>query len=473
MIALLGSHRHGLDRAVEIASDISKSVSVKSQECPTFLDQTFLRILADKDLDWLGERLDALLIVNYRFLTRDCESERIFRHVSRGCRGKIWVLDLFLHESRAPAWSDEQFELYRPMSTTFAGDRKRTLADFGRHLTRIVDEYMTSTLPMCASDSLLPDELDVLSSRLTSTAIYPISASYHRLRHATSDSERLLCLFEMVEILLVLSAMVGVAERWQKGDVEFLPRVFAKKSRKSHFENFALGDWKLLLEKIVLDPTEHQTAKYLHEFWDEKLSSAPESLIDQVHGSGLVLEEPVPRSHQGWLTWFVSLRNSTRGHGIVRDSFARPLWHGFHETILAMSGALRALLLDSNVQVLRGEDSSRIPSGFEASFREPVAGENNCSPVQIEIPGITAGPLCLFPFLVLSGDRILVLQRANDKANWYIDYATGKIFKHHRHGKSIFDQWSSSVRVEQGTPFSTGLSTKPEASTEKLESSCG
>lgn len=292
--------------------------------------------------------------------------------------------------------------------------------------TRVVEELMPA-FPLALADLKLSDEKHFTIRELARKGLQPLAGSYLRFRIAKSDVERLLCLLDCIEVLIKSSAISIIANHWQKEQALSSSDIISKLKTPS------LGDWTGLLRDMLDNDAENELVKQISTFWTMPIRHEfHRQLITDVDGSGLSWKGEIPRSHIGWLDWFVWLRNVTRGHGVLGDKIASPIWESFHELFLAMAVGLKKLVFESltisqdnnkNKSYLQGWDRKRY-------LRQENGGDREASKIYLQTEeNDRSSSIMLYPLAVAYKNSILLWNRIKGECIEYIDYSSGQIVK--------------------------------------------
>jgi hypothetical protein len=225
---------------------------------------------------------------------------------------------------------DEQLirEGYEPSTSTLLGPTAPVTEKLGRTI-----------LPLVESDRLLGVNLRSASALLAREGLPPIADVYLRFRLSSSNVERFLCLMDGFEALIKLSVFASLvlnddSPQRRRTLVERIPAA-------------SMGQWCNILREALIEYRSSSRTRFLSDYWDEPLAEQPRNLIDTVNGVGLAWQGSVPRTHLQWLDWLTWLRNTTRGHGSVKESVIAPVWHPLHEAYLAAVQALQELTIEA------------------------------------------------------------------------------------------------------------------------------
>jgi hypothetical protein len=287
----------------------------------------------------------------------------------------------------------------------------------------LADRIAATNCAVKLSDARLPVHLRPLPLLVAKTAVPPLALTYLRFRCSKSDVERLLTLLDGLELMIKLSAIVLLAEQ----EVREPPLV-------AFLERPSLGQWVSALRSLSRRGSSAGTySEIVSRFWQLPLREVPAKLIDDVRGSGLSWEGETPRSHLEWLDWLTWLRNITKGHGVVDNRLAAPLWHSFHAAFLDVVAGLQPITLETVLTVKDGSGREMAIAGCAASrlsryFGTPSpAGEAGSAFVRMQAGDSSTLPLELFPFLAWFEDAVWVWNSVRGNRIEFIDYATGRL----------------------------------------------
>jgi len=307
--------------------------------------------------------------------------------------------------------------------------------------TRILDELMPA-YPLALADNRLPYEMHLTMRKLASEGLQPLAGSYLRFRTAESDVERLLCLLDCIEVLIKSSAIVLIINSWKSRD-KVSPSDITSRLRIP-----SLGIWTGLLRELIDDNSEDELVKRISLFWRKPIQHEfHRQLITDVDGSGLSWKGEIPRSHIGWLDWFVWLRNVTRGHGVLGDKIASPIWQSFHEVFLTMVIGLQDLVFVSPTVNQDNKQNNDYIHGWDRKRYLRPENERDEEVRKMYLQIENNGQLCsvmLYPLAVGYMNSILLWNRVKEEWIEYIDYSSGKLVKFNLLGTDPYVIWTRS-----------------------------
>jgi hypothetical protein len=273
-----------------------------------------------------------------------------------------------------------------------------------------------------------------IAERLLRSGFQPIARVYSRFRLSSSDTERLLSLCDCFEVLIKACAFLLIKRCEQRGQ-SLLSEQFPARGDvipiKQQLGRLTIGDWLKLLQTGLKYAKYGPLEEELADFWANKLPERPFfEVIDAASGSGLALQCEEPRTHLKWLSWLVQFRNSTKGHGVVREAISRPIWPSFHEAFLSAVEQLPKLLFEIEVAAQVNGEKKSVPNGWPlvsyAEFDSLTSGLVARWRVDPSEQICTLDPLLILDHGVLSMLLTVKRRKAGDKYS-YIDHGTGKI----------------------------------------------
>ena len=217
-----------------------------------------------------------------------------------------------------------------------------------------------------------------------------------------------------------------LVNQWKQNVNPDIVRLYKQLERPS------LGHWVDTLRKLIAIPSVDDLPESICRFWEQPLAHAPTQLISDANGSGLAWQGRLPRSHLGWLDWFVWLRNVTRGHGAVEEKQVAPLWHGLHETFLQMVWDLRSLVIDSTITTSKGVGEPIALRGWNRTVRGISRGVGQGTQEHdlvflLRKDSKTSPFLLVYPFMVKQANSVLLWNSVRGNAIEFIDYGSGKL----------------------------------------------
>jgi hypothetical protein len=295
-------------------------------------------------------------------------------------------------------------------------------------ISPFVQRLSATAIPVHWADFRLPVVLGSLKERWRQEALGPVADIYLRLRLAQSDVERFLILLEGIEVLMKVSAIVLIAETWRIDQT----RPF----KKIDNSRLMLGNWREILTEAVSGSghAEGAVLRAVREFWLGPTSAMQADLIKSVSSVVGILSKEGAKTYErqlDWLNWLVSLRNSTRGHGVVEEAGVAPFWESLYNIFLEMSLGLEDLIFaprllshDGNAVIsLRGWLRQGTRSGAGIRILEDAP---SVRPVRIDFS--EGYELELSPFLLAVGNDVLVWDgwdRSGGDTFQVLSYATG------------------------------------------------
>ena len=370
---------------------------------------------------WLVDSAAALMVVRLPPGYSSAEFVRTAEDYTRRSLGKIFVT--YLQVSRQAMFQGAK---YCELDT---GITEATLypASLGRNktasiLTTLTDQVATVTLPLAASDTRISDEQRHTVRELAESGLAPVADSYFRFRLSKSDVERLLCLLDCIEVLLKCSVIVLVVVRWMQSQR-------LSDDATSWFDRPTLGKWIELLRQRISAPTHGSFHDDICNFWQNRITHVQRELIDHLTTSGMEWRGDLPDTHVQWLDWFVWFRNVTRGHGILDDKLASPIWHNFHEVFLQLAAGLHVLVFGTAL-LAAGAGTEQPPIKGWLRRRTPENGSDKSSFYRLALlhnRDRTLWPV--YPFIVGFGRAILLWNSIKGNMIELVDYGGGTV--HH------------------------------------------
>jgi hypothetical protein len=423
LVYILAEPGFGAHYAHRIATKVVWSIlKHRGQRLIHFLVSDSVRRYSADFQNWLVSQAAAFVVVRFPHGLADENFEKMVVENCQHCLGKVFLVYL-RPEGERSSRVDKGGGILEVSSSI------RSLQEIvGQEgvIATLTDELAAISYPIAESDSRLPEGLRPLIQQIAQSGLSPLATSYLRFRLSHSDVERLLCLLDCIEVLIKCSAIVLLVTRWNRGIDSTTIDVSAQLTRPS------LGHWTYILRELSKETAEDELEKTVSTFWHRPLlHEAPKKLISDVNGSGLAWQGELPRSHLAWLDWFVWLRNATRGHGVVEEKLASPLWHGFHETFLEMTRGLKPLVFSSAIAVLKDGREPSILQGWDRwKYLLPKPSDET---EQLAVPYLLrkdsepAPPLLLYPFMISHSDSVLLWNSMRGDAIEYIDYGSGKL----------------------------------------------
>jgi hypothetical protein len=304
-------------------------------------------------------------------------------------------------------------------------------ATMGTVIAPLVQRLSSTAIPIFWADYRLPPDLRESAYSWGDSALAPIADVYLRLRLAQSDVERFMVSLEAIELLVKISAIVLVAISWRTGEVDKGQRVDGLK--------LTLGNWRESLEWAVEKSRMARTGigRSIIEFWQSPSSGMQKSAVELVAKSGILQGESgslYPRRID-WLTWFVDLRNSTRGHGVVEEGRVASFWEILYNILLEMVDGLGDLTRSSVLMALDQAGNEYPLLGWlrkEHRAWTPTLPEPKSliNATVLNVPGCESLPL--FPLIIAKGLDVLFWDgwiRKGDRDKFQaLSYSTGVRF---------------------------------------------
>jgi hypothetical protein len=401
-------------------------VKHRRQRAVYFLVSESLRRYPEDFCRWVAAQAAALLVVRLPQGFADESFEKKLRNYCRHALGKIFVITLNPRGETPSAHAGEFDEVALSASLLSITPGSITQQEV---IAAIADEMAMSTFPVADADARLSAELYALIPAIAQKGLPPFADCYLRYRLAQSNVERFLCLLDCIEILVKCSAIVLLTSRWREGQEEGLTEIPQKLSRPS------LGHWIEVLRTLLASAPEDELQQTLQAFWRQKPSETALSMINEVNDSGLIWKGAQPRSYLAWLDWFVWLRNTTRGHGVVEEDFVTGLCHSLHETNLQMASGLDALVLSSSlIYATAGGETRYEMRGWRRAIAPAIDNvEQSINPavpyVYLNHNADASAPLLLYPFVTNQEGSTLLWNSVREKTVEYLNYGSGQSLK--------------------------------------------
>jgi hypothetical protein len=370
-----------------------------------------------------AEKVPALMVVRRAYGQTDRKFDNAVEEHNRVASGLIFrVLLIRSADDLAP------IQDFRGIETCpfMVSHEQREREEIREIISVITGQLTTTAIPIGESDDKLPAELRATISKIVTHALPPLANCYLRFRLSRSNVERFLCLLDCFEVLIKVSVIYSLVQQWRRDGNSQLAQLYTQLGRPS------LGTWLDTLRRLNAEPGQDDLAQAICAFWKEPLAGAPRQLISDAKGSGLAYPGDLPRSHLGWLDWFVWLRNTTRGHGGVEEGQVGPIWHGLHATFLRMARGLTPLIADSSLATTLQNGSLVACSGWNRNLLPESTQEGKvpmpANPVFMVRNGASEGNKSLLhPFVIKAGDDFLTWNSARENAVEYLDYGTGQV----------------------------------------------
>ena len=391
-----------------------------------FVQYDLLRGFSDELKLWVSSEADAMLVV--RGIVRgELESELVGGQSLLRPKGKVYLIDVEWRLD-GPRWQrvsssvvpEQPLYVRMDHSIPYLNEVQRQL------LEPVWRDLRSCALVMAAEDRRLGERGTTALHLLGAHGFPCLASAYNRFRLSSSDTERLLSLFDCFEVVIRLGASILLKSCEARG-LNLAELVF-RRAPKAELKKLTLGDWCRLLGEGTRYAGNTDLEKEIVRFWRETpLTSSCIASIDAVSGMGLAAKGAVPRSHQEWLDWLVSLRNETKGHGALGEGISRPVWPHLNEVLLEMIEQMPESL--TGLQVLARVDGTIriVPPGWKALVLSGVVDEGSVATEIIfqSTNGEAVGNMR--PLLHYEADTLWFLLDA-DKSK-YLDYGTGKIIR--------------------------------------------
>ncbi len=393
-------------------------------------------------INWLINRAAATIIINVSDSIEEIDKKTI-HEILKLSLGKV-ILIFYSSKEDIPTIDAKEAGIVTISEKSILS--KLPINMLLRNLTtRLIDELLTA-YPIAMSDNKLPRDKHSVIEQLSKEGFSPLAGSYLRFRVSESDVERFLCLLDCIEVLIRVSTIVLIINSWRNNS----SRLSSENIKKLKIPT--LGVWIRILKGIIDVESEDKLVQKISYYWKQPLEyGSYKKLIDDVNGPNLNWGGEIPQSHIGWLDWFVWLRNVTRGHGVVNEKLASPLWHGFHELFLDMVIGLRPLAFASSLVYIEKSKDKQIIRGWDRNkyFVSKNEAEDSIGKVYLKTENREKEKyIMLYPMAIAYKNSILLWNKTREDSLEFIDYSSGKLFNHKVSDTDLYELWKKFEKDE-------------------------
>jgi hypothetical protein len=359
-----------------------------------FLVSDSVRTFSPEFRTWLVRQACAFIVMRTTFDEGNVAFQAEAASGFKDCLGptfQVFVRDRSKRKLLSSYEGDEVVQVIR-------GVRQSLLEDL---IAPVTDRLVATALPIARSDDRLSEDLRLVIADIPTFGLPPIADCYLRVRLARSDLERFLALLDGIELLLKLSVIVLLTQRWNDKLENGSP------ARLRESRPLTMGSWVGLLESLVRTDQSGGITGEVSTFWMSEILDVQIRLIESSKATGFSVPELKILNQLGWINWITDFRNITKGHGILKEELVASLWHDLHEVFLRMVSGLNELTLSSVLLatrekiILRGWLRNGRRSGLD-SAQEPLPA------LGVTFLKMQDEPVLLSPLVVTKGHDVFI-----------------------------------------------------------------
>jgi hypothetical protein len=276
-----------------------------------FLVSDSVRSFSSEFRTWLTRQACAFIVLRTPFDEGNVAFQAEAVSGFKDCPGptfQVFVRDRKKRKVLSSYQGDEIIQVIR-------GVRESLLEDL---IAPVTDRLVATALPIAKSDERLSEDLRLIIGDIPTSGLPPIADCYLRVRLARSDLERFLALLDGIELLLKLSAIVLLAQRWND------KRENGSPARLREPRPLTMGSWVSLLESFVRKDQSERITGEVSTFWTSEIADIQFELVNSARTIGFSVPEIRTQNQLGWISWVTHFRNVTKGHGVLKEEFVAP-----------------------------------------------------------------------------------------------------------------------------------------------------